>query len=203
MSFGRKGLTDAPRLTPAQAMALRARPAATSSSRATRRDPDESDAISPALAAFLTAERARKGSEPGLSDLATAPSAHLGRQRSGAVSYAAPRAAAVPSDWSRSAVSTHRAARTLGVAYMLWLVTGGFGGHRHYLGRHGSALVQAGLFLAGLALIALSITSFTAAMMFAGIALATAAGWWIIVDAFLIPGMVRAANAVEGPPAGD
>lgn len=54
------------------------------------------------------------------------------------------------------------------VAYLLWFFLGWIGGHRYYLGRPGSAVVQ-----------------FLTVLMF-GVGLI-----WVLIDAFLIPGMIR------------
>lgn len=61
------------------------------------------------------------------------------------------------------------------VAYLLWLLLGGLGLHRFYLGYTGSgiamiALMIVGLFTGGILLIPLII--------------------WVLIDLFLIPGMV-------------
>jgi len=56
-----------------------------------------------------------------------------------------------------------------GVAYLLWFFLGGLGGHRFYLGRPGTAILMIVLW------ILLIVTPI----------------WWLI-DAFLIPGMIRA-----------
>ena len=66
-----------------------------------------------------------------------------------------------------------------GAAYLLWFFLGGFGAHRFYLGKTGSAVGQLLLLLLGwiplfLGWIALGI-------------------WWI-VDAFLIPDIIRVDN---------
>lgn len=77
--------------------------------------------------------------------------------------------------------------KTAGVAYLLWFFLGGLSAHRFYLGFHTSAIVQ------------LIMTPIAYAMMIAkspaGVVLLVAAGLWILVDAFFIPGMVRKANA--------
>ena len=66
--------------------------------------------------------------------------------------------------------------KSTGAAYVLWFFLGGFGAHRFYLGRTGSAVGQLLLLLlgwipVGLGWIALGI-------------------WWLI-DAFLIPGIIE------------
>jgi TM2 domain-containing membrane protein YozV len=216
MSFGRKGLVDAPQLTPSQLMALRARPTA-----APQPEP-QAEAISPALAAFLAAERAMGTSQPGLSDIAletprggaivSEPPRHIGF--SGGLSLAkspqsAPTASASASASLSASPSTftaapapepnrvtiiHRAERTLLLAYVLWFFTGGFGGHRHYLGRHGSAWAQMGVYWVGVAICISAIFGMNALMLGVGIVIAGGAGWWMIIDAFLIPRMVRDYN---------
>lgn len=63
---------------------------------------------------------------------------------------------------------------------MLWFFLGGFGAHRFYLGRTGSAV---GMLL-------LTIFGVLTAYFLIGIALLLAVGIWWILDAFLIPGIV-------------
>ncbi|MBX6396619.1 MAG: TM2 domain-containing protein [Alicyclobacillaceae bacterium] len=72
--------------------------------------------------------------------------------------------------------------RDVGIAYLLWFFLGGFGGHRFYLGRKGSAIGQLALNLLGW---------LTFWMLGLGFLFWIALGIWWIVDAFLIPGMVR------------
>lgn len=59
-------------------------------------------------------------------------------------------------------------------AYILWWFFGIFGGHRFYLGKTGSAIA---MLLISLTIVGLIITVI-----------------WSIIDAFLIPGMVRESN---------
>ncbi|QSB19067.1 TM2 domain-containing protein [Pseudomonas sp. 15A4] len=67
------------------------------------------------------------------------------------------------------------AQKSTGVAYLLWFFVGGFGGHRFYLGKTGTAVAQLIITVVGLfTLIPLIIT-----------------GIWVLVDAFLIPAIVR------------
>lgn len=72
--------------------------------------------------------------------------------------------------------------KSTGVAYLLWFFLGGLGGHRFYLGKTGSAVVQLLLSIVGWA---------TVAVVF-GLVLLIPLGIWLIVDAFLIPGMIDA-----------
>ena len=65
--------------------------------------------------------------------------------------------------------------KSTGVAYLLWLFFGGIGGHRFYLGYTGSGVAMLLITLVGIfTLFPLIIT-----------------GIWSLVDAFLIPGMIR------------
>lgn len=68
------------------------------------------------------------------------------------------------------------------VAYLLLAFFGGFGAHRFYLGRTGSAAAQLILFILGWATL----------VFIVGAALLIAVGIWVIIDIFLIPGIVQA-----------
>jgi TM2 domain-containing membrane protein YozV len=70
------------------------------------------------------------------------------------------------------------------VAYLLWFFLSYFGAHRFYLGRYGSGAAQLGLAVGGLILL----------VVFVGLFLWAALGIWVLVDAVLIPGMVREHN---------
>ena len=72
--------------------------------------------------------------------------------------------------------------KSTAVAYLLWAFLGGLGAHRFYLGRTGSAVGQLLLFVLGWLLLAVMV----------GLVLLIALGIWVLVDAFLIPGMVEA-----------
>lgn len=74
--------------------------------------------------------------------------------------------------------------KSTGIAYLLWFFFGGFGIHRFYLGRTGSAI----------AMLIISIISWI--LLFAGIGLLglIAIGIWVVVDVFLIPGISREHN---------
>lgn len=72
-------------------------------------------------------------------------------------------------------------AKSAGIAYALWFFTGYLGGHRFYLGKTGTAVAQLILFILGI------LTS----LLFVGFILLAAVGIWVLVDAFLIPGMIR------------
>ena len=74
--------------------------------------------------------------------------------------------------------------KSTGVAYLLWFFLGGFGGHRFYLGQVGS----------GVAMLMLTLIGWLTFVIVIGIPLLIAVGIWWIVDAFLIPGMIRDQN---------
>src|SRR5258708_2108216 len=64
--------------------------------------------------------------------------------------------------------------KTAVVAYLLWFFLGMFGGHNFYLGRIGVAVAQ---LILTITIIGMLVTIF-----------------WVLVDAFLIPGWVRRQN---------
>jgi len=70
------------------------------------------------------------------------------------------------------------------VAYVLWFFVGMFGGHRFYLKKTGSALF---MLIGTIASIVLTFVL----IGFLGLAII---GLWVLVDAFLIPGMVEEHN---------
>ncbi len=74
--------------------------------------------------------------------------------------------------------------KSSGISYLLWFFLGGFGAHRFYLGRTGSAIAMLAIYIVSWILTFVAIGA---------IGLIVIAIWWI-VDAFLIPGMVRKNN---------
>jgi TM2 domain-containing membrane protein YozV len=72
-------------------------------------------------------------------------------------------------------------AKSAGVAYLLLIFFGGFGAHRFYLGKTGSAAAILIMFILGW---------LTLAVMVGGLLLLIV-GLWCLVDLFLIPGMVQ------------
>lgn len=74
--------------------------------------------------------------------------------------------------------------KDIAVAYLLWFFLNYFGAHRFYLGRTGSGAGQLVLAIGGLLLLFVGI----------GVLMWIALGVWLLVDAFLIPGMVREHN---------
>ncbi len=76
------------------------------------------------------------------------------------------------------------AKKSTGIAYLLWFFFGSIGGHRFYLGRTGSAVGM-------LVLLVLSaLFSIVGIGLFGFLALVI----WLIIDAFLIPGIVSEFN---------
>lgn len=70
--------------------------------------------------------------------------------------------------------------KSTAVAYVLWFFLSGFGAHRFYAGKIGSAVVMMLLFWIG---------AFTA-VFFVGLLLLGVFGIWWIIDGFLIPGWI-------------
>ena len=64
--------------------------------------------------------------------------------------------------------------KSTGVAYLLWFFFGMLGGHRFYAGQTGTAIAQ------------LILTVTIVGMIVSGV--------WVLIDAFLIPGMLRKKN---------
>ena len=78
--------------------------------------------------------------------------------------------------------------KSSGVAYLWWFLLGFLGAHRFYLKRPGSGIAQATANIGGTWL------AFRDMGNTAGWVLAVIGGLWVLVDMFLIPGMVRANN---------
>ncbi|TNC52834.1 TM2 domain-containing protein [Rubellimicrobium rubrum] len=77
--------------------------------------------------------------------------------------------------------------KSTGATYALWFFVGFLGGHRFYLGRTGSAVAQLVLTVLGWLTLVLGI----------GLVFLLAVGVWVLVDAFLIPGMIEADTAAK------
>ncbi len=77
--------------------------------------------------------------------------------------------------------------KSLAAAYAVWFFLGCLGGHRLYLQRRASALVMLGLLILS-ALTVLTDIGLTGFIGFGAI------GIWMLVDAFLIPRIVRNFN---------
>jgi TM2 domain-containing membrane protein YozV len=76
--------------------------------------------------------------------------------------------------------------KSVGIAYLLWFFFGGLGGHRFYMGRTPSAVI---LLISAITIHALGlyVTPFF-------YLLALVPFTWVMVDAFLIPSLVRQHN---------
>lgn len=74
--------------------------------------------------------------------------------------------------------------KSTGVAYLLWLILGGIGAHRFYAGNMGT----------GWAYVALQVVGWITAAAGFGLLCFIAIGVWWVIDAFLIPGMIRTRN---------
>jgi TM2 domain-containing membrane protein YozV len=70
------------------------------------------------------------------------------------------------------------------VAYLLWFFLGMFGVHRLYLGRVASGLI----------LLLLTLVAGALYIVFIGVILMAIPGLWWLIDALLIPGIVRDHN---------
>ncbi len=75
--------------------------------------------------------------------------------------------------------------KSAGVAYLLWFFTGGVGGHRFYMGRTGSAVFQLILTVLGW---------MTIWLMGFGLLFLIPLGIWLLVDVFILGGMVADHN---------
>jgi TM2 domain-containing membrane protein YozV len=73
-------------------------------------------------------------------------------------------------------------AKSTGAAYLLWFFLGGIGGHRFYLGRIKTALLMLIISILGW------LTIFAYGL---GLFLLVPLGIWVLLDAFLIPGMIQ------------
>ncbi len=74
--------------------------------------------------------------------------------------------------------------KSVAAAYLLWFFLGWFGAHRFYAGKTASAVVMLVLALITVPLVYVLIGFVTWAIV----------GLWWIVDAFLIPGLIRDYN---------
>ncbi len=76
------------------------------------------------------------------------------------------------------------AKKSAGIAYLLWFFLGGFGAHRFYLGQIGTGVAQ----------LLILVFSFILTFVAVGLLGFLVLGVWVIVDAFLIPGIVQRHN---------
>lgn len=161
-TFGRKGMAGGEIAAPRRAAFGAARPAPAQPTAA-----DADDPYAEQRAAFLAAERARRGD-------AEAQSEEESRQRASAPRPAKPRDPPFPGQ------------KTTTTAYLLWFFLGGISAHRFYLRRPLTAIGQTVLWY-------VSLMFYMAG--FGGAGFLTIAGLlWIFADAFLIPNMIRETN---------
>ncbi|HEX8645148.1 MAG TPA: TM2 domain-containing protein [Allosphingosinicella sp.] len=122
-------------------------------------------------AAFVAAERARRQSE---SEKA------LGEGL--AVAGAVPR-------------TVYRTEKSLTAAYVLWFFLGGASAHRFYLGFPTSGFIQLFLRIGGFAMfLSAGSAKIGGANLLLATAMMAAGGLWLLLDAFLIPGLCANAN---------
>lgn len=74
--------------------------------------------------------------------------------------------------------------KSVGIAYLLWFFFGTLGGHRFYAGRTGTAILQ----------LLLTIVGACTAFLGIGFFIIGCVGLWTLIDAFLLPGIVRSFN---------
>jgi TM2 domain-containing membrane protein YozV len=74
--------------------------------------------------------------------------------------------------------------KSVGVAYLLWFFLGWFGAHRFYLGETGT----------GVAMAIITVISFFLSFVGIGLLGLAVIGIWVLVDAFLIPGIAMRKN---------
>ena len=74
--------------------------------------------------------------------------------------------------------------KSVGIAYLLWFFFGPFGAHRFYAGATGSAA----------ALLIITVVSFFLMLVVVGAFTIWISLIWVLVDLFLVPGMVRKHN---------
>jgi TM2 domain-containing membrane protein YozV len=98
---------------------------------------------------------------------------------------------AQPEPRSASPTAPMTARKSMAVAYIFWFALGALSGHRFYLGLVATAIAQSSLWFLGWLLVATG--------TYVGLLAVLAGAVWVIVDAFLIPGLCRAANPRSGP----
>ena len=86
------------------------------------------------------------------------------------------------SDDAKAMMAFESGKKSSGICYLLWFFLGGFGAHRFYLGRTGSAIAMLVLYILSWILL------FAAGVGLLGFIVI---GIWWIVDAFLIPGIAE------------
>lgn len=77
-----------------------------------------------------------------------------------------------------------RKGKNIVLAYILLIFLGSLGIHRFYLGRTGTAIAQ----------LILSIVGWVTAIIIIGFIPLAIVGIWLIIDLFLVPGIIRSEN---------
>jgi TM2 domain-containing membrane protein YozV len=88
------------------------------------------------------------------------------------------------SEQTKSVLAYDANKKSAGIAYLLWFFLGYLGAHRFYLGRTGTAVTI--LLLTGVGILLSAV--------FIGLFVLVVLAIWLLVDVFLIPGMVRQYN---------
>ena len=91
---------------------------------------------------------------------------------------------------TQTTTTTVVSGKSILVAYLLWFFLGSLGIHRFYLGRTGTAITQLIMAVLGVATL----------FIILGDILLPILGIWLVIDLFLIPGMVRTAPAGKNIP---
>ncbi|WP_296658758.1 TM2 domain-containing protein [Paraburkholderia sp.] len=87
-------------------------------------------------------------------------------------------------DTSRNMMMYDAQKKSVGVAFALWFFLGTLGAHRFYTGRTVTAIAQIVLMLMGAATLWLGVGAF----------ILIGVGIWVLVDAFMLPGVIRRYN---------
>lgn len=88
------------------------------------------------------------------------------------------------SDSVRTQLLYDASKKSVVVAYLLLIFLGAFGAHRFYLGHIGTGLAQ----------LALNVIGWLLVIVVIGFIPLSVLGLWLIVDLFLVPGMVQQQN---------
>jgi TM2 domain-containing membrane protein YozV len=124
----------------------------------------------------------RKGAAP----VASASDGALAARRAAFLAEERARREREPERPAPAETKTYVTPKSTSTAYAFWFFFGGLGAHRFYLGSPVSGAIQLALTPISYGLIASKSLS--------GLAIMPVLGLWLLVDAFLIPGMARAAN---------
>lgn len=96
-------------------------------------------------------------------------------------------------------------AKSTTVGVLLWLFLGGGGAHRHYVGKHITAVIQPIVYIAGAIMMWVGLNTQNPggvgpnmALFQAGALLAGPIALWVLIDVFFIPGWVREWIRVNG-----